>query len=401
MATAKASVVTASSSPETRRAGMPSTSAISPPATAQATRATNMSMPQLASALAMTTPPTPIRPTWPRLTTPPQPVSTTSDRAVRANVSPMVAVLTCDGDPTIGMATSAATTTRATAMRPARTSGRRASCWGSRRDPPTIDHEPSPLCRARPSGRCWTSSPMTTTTSMTRVVGSPRSTFQSTSCLSTPRPTPAAKAAGSDDMPLSTAAARPGKRMVGPAAASSARPSLGARSTTVRAASPPVSAHSSRDSWVTGMPSSRARSMFSAMPRTAVPASVLRRNHTSAPNTAGTTATSSRSFPLNVEEATVISCEVRAVSNPVTRASTPSQPGMKRAAPPSTWARPMVATVRTSRGAVWNRRITSRSLAAPTATPTSTPATAATGHDQPFPTARPAATPPPTPPMAP
>ena len=113
-----------------------------------------------------------------------------------------------------------------------------------------------------------------------------------------------------------TAAASAGSSTVGPATAVSGTPSVGARRTTVSAARPPATDHSSSDSWLTGMPSSRARSMFSAMPRTAMPASVRSRNHDSTASTIGTTASSSMSLPVNVTGSTL---NVESVSEVSTR----------------------------------------------------------------------------------
>ena len=228
-----------------------------------------------------------------------------------------------------------------------------------------------------------------------------RSTFQATTWSATPMSVPATKAAGIDRMPVTTAAASAGSRIDGPAAASKLTPWLGALSTTARAASPPAIDHSRSDSWLTGMPTRRARSMFSAMPRTAVPASVPLRNQTRPASTSGTTATSSRSLPLKVTGSIVHCLSDSEVSKPGMRSAAPNQPGMNRAMPPSSWARPIVATVRTRRGALMNRRMTSRSVSAPTTTPAATPMTADSSHGQPLPRVSAAASPPPTPPMAP
>ena len=228
-----------------------------------------------------------------------------------------------------------------------------------------------------------------------------RSTFHRTSWSSTPIATPATNAPDSDVMPVTTAAASAGSRTVGPDVTSSAMPSLGTRIVTVRAARPPAIDHSSIDRRLTGMPSSRARSMLSAMPRTAMPASVRSRNQVSAASTTGTTARSARSLPLNSTGSNSNLWRLSGVLSELTIGWPPSRSGRKIAAPPRAWARPTVATVSTRRGAVANRRMTKRSTSAPIATPTATPTGPAMTHDQPLPSARPAATPAPALPMAP
>ena len=110
----------------------------------------------------------------------------------------------------------------------------------------------------------------------------------------------------------------------------------------------------------TGTPSRRARSVFSAAARMAVPARDRRRNQASAPTTTGTTATASRWLPVMSAGPTSNDSELSGVSNaPSTRPSAPNSFwGMSSSIPPRTWARPMVATVSTSRGASANRRTT-------------------------------------------
>ena len=67
--------------------------------------------------------------------------------------------------------------------------------------------------------------------------------------------------------------------------------------------------------------------MFSAMPRTAMPASDRSRNQVSAISTTGTTASSSRSLPVNVTGSTVKVVFVSEVSTRGMKAGAPSQVG--------------------------------------------------------------------------
>ena len=204
--------------------------------------------------------------------------------------------------------------------------------------------------------------------------------FHRTIWSKTPRATPAAKAFGSDAMPDTTAAASAGSSSAGPAAASIGRPCPGARSTTVRAANPPTMAHTIVESRRTGIPSSSARSVFSAMARTARPSSVRSRNQLRAASTTGTTATMSRSLPVSTSGWISTCTSVSGVRNDGTRGDRPNSIGTSISAPPRTWASPMVATVNTSLDAVAKRRITSRSTTIPVTTPAATAVSAATGH---------------------
>ena len=152
--------------------------------------------------------------------------------------------------------------------------------------------------------------------------------------------------AGSDRMPTTTAAASAGSSTVGPGGGGrAATPSLGARSTTVSAARPPATDHSSSESRLTGMPSSRARSMFSAMPRTAMPASVRSRNHVSSGQHDGH---DGQQQQVVAGERSRGRCRrswsVSGVGTVgMTSGDARARSGRKMAMPPSSWARPMVA----------------------------------------------------------
>ena len=236
---------------------------------------------------------------------------------------------------------------------------------------------------ARRGGAGRASSATRMTTRKTTEVVACRSTFQRTSCSTTPRPTPATKASGSDSMSATTAAARAGRRMATPAAASTGRPSPGALSMTVRAARAPVMTHTREESRCTGKPRRKARSALSAMPRMARPPSVRSRNQVRAPSTRGTTAMSSRSLPVRMTGSTATWTSLRPVAKLPTSLGESSQPGRNSSMPPSTWARPMVATVRARRGARSKRRMTSRSQSQPTAPPETTATATAAGQGQP------------------
>ena len=67
---------------------------------------------------------------------------------------------------------------------------------------------------------------------------------------------------------------------------------------------------------------------------------------------------------------------------PSTLRLSPKSPGRPSSIPANTWASPTVASVRMSRGTVKNRRITSRSTAAPSRAAKARPAPAEAQYDQ-------------------
>ena len=115
-----------------------------------------------------------------------------------------------------------------------------------------------------------------------------------------PRPTAVTNATGSDSKRATTAAARAGRNSP-PAETNglAGMPLRGAAVMATAAARTPARIHTS---WVrrrAGMPSMTARSPFSAMPRTAMPASVRNRNHVSPASATGTSDRARRSSPKN------------------------------------------------------------------------------------------------------
>ena len=128
----------------------------------------------------------------------------------------------------------------------------------------------------------------------------------------------------------------------------------------------------------TGTPSSEARSALSALARMAVPAALRCRNTLTATSTTGVTMRPSRSLASNTIEPMV-----RVASNggsmlPATR-SRSHRRGSSSVAATSTWLRPMVAMVTSSRGEWAKRRMITRSVAAPSTTAASRPASTASG----------------------
>ena len=208
--------------------------------------------------------------------------------------------------------------------------------------------------------------------------------FHRTTWSTTPSATAAANATGIDSIRATTAAARAGSSTAGPAIAAGVAPRNGAFSTKVSAASVPARTQTNVVRLRTGTPRSRARSVFSAAARIAVPASDRRRNQASAPTTTGTTAATSRWSPVRMTGPRVMVVEVRGVSNaPRMGDSTPkANLGMASSSPPSSCARPMVATVSTSRGACAKRRMTVSSTSPPSSAPPTSAHTIAAAYGQ-------------------
>ena len=121
----------------------------------------------------------------------------------------------------------------------------------------------------------------------------------------------------------------------------------------------------------TGIPSRRARSALSATERTAMPASVRRRNQPKATSTTGTAMAMRRSFPLKSTGKMTTWCELSGVVTPPTMEGPPSHPGTSSWIPPKSWASPMVTTMTMRRGAVKNRQRMMASTRRPSAAPTS------------------------------
>ena len=110
----------------------------------------------------------------------------------------------------------------------------------------------------------------------------------------------------------------------------------------------------------------------------AMPASVRPRNQARAAMTTGTTATISMWLPRRMTGSMVRLRSIGDTNPPSGPAPAPNSSGMSSSMPPSTWARPIVATVRTSREERAKRRITRNSTMPPRAKPSATPTPMAT-----------------------
>ena len=187
---------------------------------------------------------------------------------------------------------------------------------------------------------------------------------------------PASIARGRLSMRASTAAASAGSSRPGPLVKPDPDPISGAASMADSAERTAATAQTTVDSRRTGMPSSIARSALAALARIPTPTALRRRNSVMSASTTGTTTSTWTWAPLNSNGATVNSHVERRPEPPDRPPSGPPPPnidGSVISTPDRIWARPMVATVRTSRGAQKNRWITSRSASAPTSAATRMP----------------------------
>ena len=199
---------------------------------------------------------------------------------------------------------------------------------------------------------------------------------QTTACSTMPSATAANAIVGSRSMRPMTAAASAGSSSDGPSTVPSESPTIPARRNTARNASNDANIHTTECTRRTGMPSSAARSASSAQARMATPRRV-RRNSASPTNASGITTSATTSFPPKVNGSTVNE-RSNGAGKLCGGRPTPNHPGRSNPSPASSWARPMVATVRISRGDRKNRRITSSSTAAPRTTAAAIPTTKAT-----------------------
>ena len=149
------------------------------------------------------------------------------------------------------------------------------------------------------------------------------------------------------------------------------------RRKTAANASAAATDHTRVCSRATGTPSRAARSALSALARMAVPASLRRRKAVTATMRIGVTTSPSRSLASNVMVPIWRVASNGGVMRPATR-SRSHRRGSSMAAATSTWLRPMVATVTSRRGECENRRMTTRSVVAPSASAASSPTTRAT-----------------------
>ena len=157
-------------------------------------------------------------------------------------------------------------------------------------------------------------------------------------------------------------------------------PTTGERSTVASPARSAATTHATVASRRTGMPSSAARSVFSADARVATPRSVRRRKAPRARATSGTTAISSTVFPLNTTPVIWKWRSERGVCRPA-EAGCPENARATAYSPNATsWAMPIVATLSTSRDESKKRRASASSRTRPAAPAAATPTTSAAGQ---------------------
>ena len=133
--------------------------------------------------------------------------------------------------------------------------------------------------------------------------------------------------------------------------------------------------------WIraTGTPRVAARSARSATARTAMPILVYRMKSAKAPSTSGTMMNAIRSLSLKKMPPISTLMSNGGFSSGRPMSLNPNQRGMNSARAVNSWAMPMVATVRTSRGARENRLMNVRSTTKPRKMALTRPTTIATG----------------------
>ncbi len=279
-----------------RRAGTPSTSAISAPATVAAAMETNRSTFQCSIRLPAITAPTPTNANCPRLIWPFQPVRTTRLRATIPQIAATLSFCRSAGPTQTGAITAAPQPSTTRVVSAPRISGSRLMARGIGRAIAVSCHVASPSCARDFEVRCSSRAARITTSSTTSErVGA--LVFHRVTWSMAPRASAAPHATGSDSIRAMIAAASAGSRIAGPVPAVGGVPTNGPFRRNVRVASPPPTAHTRRWMRRTGIPSSRARSAFSAAARIAMPAAERFRNQASAATTIGTTARIRRWLP--------------------------------------------------------------------------------------------------------
>ena len=246
-----------------------------------------------------------------------------------------------------------------------RTSGSRASSGASGRCVPDRAQDVSSDSARRPVHRRRSRADSTTTSNAT-VPSASLWTLLPTTVLKTPSTTPPAKARGRYSIFATMAAARAGRnRPPVDTNGLAGRPFVGAFRTSTAAPSAPTSIHTSRDRRRTGMPRSMARSVFSAIDRTAVPESVRSRNHDSPASTMGAEREGHEVVGRQRRRPDHRAVLGQARGEPRHEQRSPCpEDATANCRPTKIWSNPTVATVTTSRGALPKRRST-RSTPAP------------------------------------
>ena len=174
-----------------------------------------------------------------------------------------------------------------------------------------------------------------------------------------------------------TAAASARRSNDGPSTWPIGRPTIGALRKKAIAESPPAMTQTNVPTRLVLIPSCAARSVDSAAARTATPNRDRRRKAERATPLATTTSTAITWLPRNTT-GDHVKAKLNGVGNCWLARSRPKARGKMSSKADSSWAMPMVATVRMSRGALAKRRTnrnsatppTIRALVSPTASPT-------------------------------
>jgi hypothetical protein len=230
--------------------------------------------------------------------------------------------------------------------------------------------------------RRWSRSATSTNTNSAGSINVAEPSFQRTATSTMPIAHDAAKITARFSMRPMTAAASARSNTCGPNAVPSGSPSTPARRIMPIAATSDASAHARLCTRPTFTPSSEARSALLALARNAMPMFVYRRNANSSTVTVSvaTTASSSGAWKMNGE---ISNRKSNGAGRLCGGSTAPKKLGTAVPSPARSCARPIVATMRISRGACANRRITTNSTAEPNPIATTSANGTAIQYDQP------------------
>jgi hypothetical protein len=277
-ATAKANVVTARNRPRIRRAGNPTTTAKPAVKTVATGTASQKVRPAFDVRAPAMTAPTATKANWPRLTWPAQPVSTTRDSATMAYRAMTPPRLVCPVDVTNGKIPTARSPTTTMTRRVMRTDGTPSSSLGMGRCSSLACQALATSSPPRKALRCCSSRPAAMRPRRPRSTSALSLSSENRVASETAEMATAAKTvAGRLRMRPTTAAASAGSSTPGAKPAAAPGWVRAPVSVTLAPASNPARPHTSVDSRLTLMPRRAARSVFSAMARTATPDRVKRK----------------------------------------------------------------------------------------------------------------------------
>ncbi len=361
----KASVVTAANIPSRRRVALPTTTATAAEAAPASRRAMLRSQCQSISATAPTVEPTAANDICPRLTWPDHPVSTTTEQPTMATVTRAEARMSSPEPIHSGNVQAAAKAASPATGVPTWTSVRsRAAAERSRTLPASDNMDSDSRSVWRASNWRTTMAPKTTAARTASPSDGLVGSSHATPCWRMPSATAEAAMTGNSVKLPRAMAASAVTSAVSPNVGSRGRPRMAAWKKMLTNERTPATTQVADCKRPTGMPSMEARSRRSPAACTAIPMS-LRVNQidTAARHTIETT-TATRSLTSNTTGATrQLTCHGN-VTAALAIGFWPQMRGISKLRTTRSWASPIVATVRTSRGERRNLRTTTISTVA-------------------------------------